>query len=95
MPDITLESLAPLRDVPLTLSAELGRRGISGKQLMELQPGTVLELSTLAGENVSLFVEDVLLGAGEVLVMNNSLAVRVADLKDKTPMLAHDPKGTD
>ena len=92
MPDIALESLAPIREVPLTLRAELGRRSISGNELMNLHPGSVLELSTLAGENVSLFIEDVALGTGEVLVTNNSLAIRVAELTDKIPDTAQDGK---
>lgn len=91
--EISLEALASLREVPLTLRAELGRCGISGRDLLNLHPGSVIELPTVAGENISIHVQDVLLGAGEVLLVNNSLAVHVAELKDKGPDFTNDQHG--
>lgn len=84
-PDIQLESLRHLQRVPLTLRAELDRRLISVRDLLELRVDSILELERPAGENISLFAEDVLLGSGEVLVVDSSLAVRVAELRDKPP----------
>jgi flagellar motor switch/type III secretory pathway protein FliN len=47
---------------------------------MKLETGSILELNRATGENVDLYAEKVLLGTGEILVVESNLAVRVADL---------------
>lgn len=83
MGDNSLESLSVLHQVPLTIRAELGRRSISGRELLELREGSLVTLPTLAGENVDLYVEDILLGTGEVLALDSRLGVRIDQLAGK------------
>lgn len=80
MDDKCLESMFALAHVPVTLRAELGRRSISGRALLQLQEGSVVPLPILAGENVDLYVEDVLLGTGEVFALDSHMGVRIGDL---------------
>ena len=47
---------------------------------MRLEPGSILELKRPTGENVDIYAGKVLLGNGEILVVESNLAVRVADL---------------
>ena len=83
MPELNLESYHLLHKIPVTLWAELDQRRISVRQLLELQVDSILELDRPAGENISLYASDVLLASGEILVVDSTLAVRVADLKDR------------
>jgi len=69
-----------VENVKIVIRAELDRRTISFPELMKLEPGSVLELNRPTGENVDLYAEKVLLGNGEILVVESNLAVRVADL---------------
>jgi flagellar motor switch protein FliN/FliY len=69
-----------VENVRIVIRAELDRRTISFPDLMKLEPGSILELNRPTGENVDLFAERVLLGNGEILVVESNLAVRVADL---------------
>ncbi|GEM_PF-291293 len=78
-----LEKFEFLGDVPVTIVAELDRRTISFRELLDLRPGSVIALTRPAGENIDVYVGGVLIGYGELLVVESSLAVRLADLRDK------------
>ncbi len=69
-----------IEDVPLPLRAELGRKTISFRELLDLKIGSVLPLSRQAGENVDVYASNTYLGSGEILVIDGLLAVRMADI---------------
>jgi flagellar motor switch protein FliN/FliY len=79
----TLAAFHFIGDLPVTLVAELDRRSIRFEELVRLEAGTVVALTRPAGENIDVLVGDVLLGSGEILVIDNSLAIRIAELRDK------------
>lgn len=66
-------------DVLLQLTAVLGRTGITIKDLVELGPGSVLELDKLAGEPVELYANNKLVAKGEVVVIDERFAIRVTE----------------
>lgn len=78
-----LEKFSVVADIPLTIYAELDRRTITFRELLELTPDMLLALSRPAGENIDLYAGEVLIGSGEVLVVDARLAVRVADILDR------------
>jgi flagellar motor switch protein FliN len=67
-------------DVPLNVTVELGRRKLSVKEILELVPGSLVELDKLAGENVDLFVNGKLFARGEVVVVDENFGVRVSSI---------------
>ncbi len=69
-----------LQDLSFHISMELGSTMISVRQLLSLQPGSVLELDRVAGENVDLQINGKVLAKGEVVVMNNHLGFRLVTL---------------
>ncbi|HSU57977.1 MAG TPA: FliM/FliN family flagellar motor switch protein [Bryobacteraceae bacterium] len=81
--DTRLEAFNAIEDVPLRLRVELDKRNITFRSLLELGLGSIVVFPRPTGENVDLYAEDVLLGSGEILVIDSALAVRVADLRDK------------
>lgn len=70
-------------DITITLHAELDHKTVPFEQLVNLSVGSVLQLGRPTGENVDLYAENVLLGSGEILIVDSTLAVRIADLKNK------------
>ena len=74
------ESLREVEEIPITLRAELDRRTITVRELLEMTHDTLVPLSRPAGENVDLYAGDVYLGNGEILVADSMLSVRVADI---------------
>jgi flagellar motor switch protein FliN len=72
-----------VEDVKVTLRAELDQRTISFPALLGLEVGSILQLTRPTGENVDLYAGDVLIGCGEILIIDSNLAVRMADLGGK------------
>jgi len=83
VPSTAIEHFQPIAHLPMRLTAELDRRAISFGDLLAMNIGSVLHLSRPTGENVDLYIENVLLGSGEILLVDSIVAVRVADLRDK------------
>lgn len=84
---INLESYAPILDVDVNIYAELDRHTVSFGELVSLDIDSLLPLCRSSGENIDLYVSDVLLGNGEILVVEGRLAIRVADLRDKPSII--------
>lgn len=67
-------------DVPVQLTAELGRTRITIKNLIQLAPGSVVELDGLAGEPMDVFINGYLIAQGEVVVVNDKFGIRLTDI---------------
>lgn len=67
-------------DVPVQLTAELGRTRITIKNLLLLSPGSVVELDGLAGQPMDVFVNGYLIAQGEVVVVNEKFGIRLTDI---------------
>jgi flagellar motor switch protein FliN/FliY len=65
-------------DVPLLVAVELGRKSLSVKDILELVPGSLVELDKLAGEAVDLLVNGKLFARGEVVVIDENFGVRIS-----------------
>jgi flagellar motor switch protein FliN len=71
---------AHLGDIPLRLEAVLGRLTMNMRAVASLEVGSVLTLNRSAGDNVDLLVAGVYLASGEIVVIEDTLGVRVTDL---------------
>lgn len=74
------KNLEMIFDVPVNVSAELGRSVIKIKDLLSLGTGSVVELERLAGEPVDLMVNGVLVGKGDVVVVNENFGLRITEI---------------
>jgi flagellar motor switch protein FliN/FliY len=79
---ITLErkNISLILDVPLQVTVELGRTHKLIKDILEFGQGSVIELDKLAGEPVDILVNDKPIAKGEVVVIDESFAVRITDI---------------
>ncbi len=67
-------------DLPINLTVELGKTHIPIKNLMQLNPGSVVELDSLAGEPLDIMVNGFLIAQGEVVVVNDKFGIRLTDI---------------
>ena len=67
-------------DIDVEVSVELGRSVMQIKDVLELSPGSVIELNKLAGETVDVFVNHALVAKGEVVVINENFGVRITEI---------------
>ncbi len=72
--------LSMILDIPVQLTVELGRTRIPLKQILQLAPGSVVELETLAGEPMDVLVNGYLIAQGEVVVVNEKFGIRLTDI---------------
>lgn len=79
-PSTSLQDIEFLLDVPLEISAELGRTKMLIKDLLKLNQGSIIELDKFAGEPVEIYVNGRLMAQGEVVVVNDRLGVRITEI---------------
>lgn len=72
--------LSRILDVPVQLTAELGRTRITIKNLLQLSQGSVVELDALAGQPLDVFINGYLIAQGEVVVVNEKYGIRLTDI---------------
>ncbi len=71
-------------DIPLEVTAELGRARMLINELLKLGQGSVIELTKLAGEPIEILVNQKLIARGEVVVVNEKFGVRLTDILSPT-----------
>ncbi|HEY8320250.1 MAG TPA: flagellar motor switch protein FliN [Candidatus Baltobacteraceae bacterium] len=69
-----------VHDVPLLISAVLGRTAMPLREVVSLQAGSVFELDKAAAEPIDLFVNNILIARGEVVVVDDKYAVKISEL---------------
>jgi len=69
-----------IMDVPLQLTVELGRTRKLIREILELAPGSVIELDKLAGEPVDILANGKPIAKGEVVVIDENFGVRITEI---------------
>lgn len=67
-------------DVPLQVTVELGRTRKLIREILELGPGSVVELDKLAGEPVDILANGKQIAKGEVVVIDENFGVRITEI---------------
>jgi flagellar motor switch protein FliN/FliY len=81
--DATVRGAADLEavfDVPVQVSAVLGRARMDVGQLLKLGPGAVLELDRKVGEAIDIYVNNRLVARGEVVLVEDKLGVTMTEI---------------
>jgi flagellar motor switch protein FliN/FliY len=67
-------------DVPVQVSAVLGRARMEVGELLKLGPGAVLELDRKVGEAIDIYVNNRLVARGEVVLVEDKLGVTMTEI---------------
>lgn len=67
-------------DVPVQVSAVLGRSKMDVGELLKLGPGSVLELDRRVGEAIDIYVNNRLVARGEVVLVEDKLGVTMTEI---------------
>ncbi|MCD6550655.1 flagellar motor switch phosphatase FliY [Thermotoga sp.] len=78
--EIPRDKLEMLLDIPLKVTVELGRTRMTLKRVLEMIPGSIIELDKLTGEPVDILVNGKLIARGEVVVIDENFGVRVTEI---------------
>jgi len=86
-----VEEIYPFTDLPIDIRAELDRCFMKLGDVLELVYGSVISLPKPAGEPLDVFAGGVLLGTGEVIVLNENFSVRIAAFAEGDRKVAMPP----
>ena len=79
-PKHSAQDLEAVFDVPVTVSAVLGKSGMEVSQLLKLGKGTIIELDRKVGEAIDIYVNDRLVARGEVVLVEDRLGVTMTEI---------------
>ena len=82
LPDIVeaMGELKPFLTVPLNVTIELGRSHLSIGELLELGYHSVFALNKTAGNNLDIYINNVLIGRGEVVVIEDRVGIKLNEI---------------
>ncbi|MEN0653735.1 MULTISPECIES: flagellar motor switch protein FliN [Hyphobacterium] len=76
----TAVDLEPVFDVPVNVSAVLGKVQLDVHSLLKLKAGSVVELDRKVGEAIDIYVNNRLVARGEVVVVDERLGVTMTEI---------------
>lgn len=72
-------------DVKVRVTVQLGSVQLAMRNVLELAPGSVVQLQQNASDPVGLFVNDKLVAYGEVVVVEDNFGLKITELVGRTP----------
>lgn len=83
-------SLKLLENIDVKMTVEVGRTGITIRELMNLHEGSVIELDRLAGDPLDILINGTPIARGEVVVVGERFGIRFGEIlnpEDRAPIL--------
>ena len=77
------QEIAHYSDVPVDIEVELDRKIMSIGAILELKLGSVIKMTRSAGENIDIFIGGTLVGFGEIVIIEESMGVRITDFNEE------------
>ena len=74
-----MDQIGSLADVAIEVEVELDRKQMTVREVLELEAGSVLKMTRSAGENIDVLVGGSLVGFGEIVLVEDTVAVRITD----------------
>ena len=74
------ERLDMLSDVNLKVAVQLGKTNMKIADILNLKKGSLIELDTMADQPVEIFINGILMGYGEVVVVDDKFGVRIKEI---------------
>jgi len=76
----TEENLDILLDIHMPITVNMGRTVVPFRQLLQMGPGSVLQLDKAVGQPAEIFVQDIRFATGDIVVVDGCYAVRIKDI---------------
>ncbi len=74
------KEMGAVYDIPVQISAVLGRATMQVSQLLKLGRGAVVELDRKVGEAIDIYVNNRLVARGEVVIVDERLGVTMTEI---------------
>ena len=77
------QEVSKIADVPLEIEVELDRVDLKIGVLLDLDIDSILEMPRSAGENLDIYIGGRLVGFGEIVIIENTMGIRITDFKSE------------
>ncbi len=74
-----IEEISHLSDVPIDVEVELGRKVMNIAGILGLDVDHVIRMERSAGDNIDILVGGALIGYGEIVIIEDTVGVRITD----------------
>ena len=74
------QRLKTVMDVKVQLTIRLGSCQLAMRDVLELSPGSIVQLTQRANDPIGLYINDKLIALGEVVVVEENFAIKVTQL---------------
>jgi flagellar motor switch protein FliN/FliY len=74
-----MDQVGHLADVAIEVEVELDRKRLTVREVLELEAGSVMKMTRSAGENIDVLIGGSLVGFGEIVLVEDIVAVRITD----------------
>lgn len=78
-----LEHIADFADIPMDVEVELGRRIMTIAEILGLGSESVIRIARSAGDNIDILVGATLIGYGEIVIIEDTVGVRITDFRQE------------
>ena len=76
------DELERFHDVPIQVNVQLDQKRVAVAEVLDLHVDSIIEMNRSAGENVDLMLDGRVIGNGEIVVIEDTVGLRVTDLWD-------------
>lgn len=75
-----IKNMNLLYNVPVTIKAKLGKTMLSVEEILKLDIDCIIQLNTNVGDLVEIYANDILIGYGEIVIVNEDIGVKVCQI---------------
>jgi flagellar motor switch protein FliN len=77
-----LQEIEEIADLRLDVEVQLDRKPLTLRQILELEANSVIRLARSAGENIDVLIGGALVCFGEIVIIEDSVGVRITDFRE-------------
>lgn len=74
-------------DIPIEITAVLGKTQISLKEILELGKGSLIELDTLKDEEVEIYANNKKIAYGQVVILEQNFGIKITSIIDEEDLV--------
>jgi flagellar motor switch protein FliN/FliY len=75
------EEIQHIADISIEIEVQLDQRPMKLSEILSLEPGSVIEMHRSAGENLDILVGSKVAAYGELVIIENTMGVRITDFR--------------
>lgn len=75
-----IKNMNLLYNVPVKIKAKLGKVMLSIEEILKLDVDCIIQLNTNVGDLVEIYANDILIGYGEIVVINDDIGVKISQI---------------